>query len=250
MQKFSAEFRFYEELNDFLPGYRKKQSFPYAFSGKPAIKDAIEACGIPHPEVELIMVNGKSVSFDYHLQNGDRVAVYPMFESIDVTSIIRLREKPLRETRFILDVHLGKLARYLRLCGFDTGWEPINDDHQIVAISTQQKRIILTRDQGLLKHRQVSHGYWVRNTLPAGQLQEVLGRFDLYGQVKPFTRCMVCNGSLHGVSKEQIIAQLQINTIKYFDTFQQCTNCKKVYWPGTHHQRMERMLTGILRQDG
>ena len=102
-----AEFRFYEELNDFLPPEKRKRSFAYMFEGTPSIKDAIEAVGVPHTEIDIILVDGRSVGFDHRLRGGERVAVYPMFEAIDVSPLVRLRPQPLRITRFVVDVHLG-----------------------------------------------------------------------------------------------------------------------------------------------
>ena len=115
-----AHFRFYEELNEFLPHHKRKTEFVYHFHGAPSVKDAVEAIGVPHVEVDIILVNGISVSFSRKLSDGDRISVYPVFESFDVSAVTHLRARPLREPRFILDVHLGRLAKYLRLCGFDT----------------------------------------------------------------------------------------------------------------------------------
>ena len=147
----AANFRFYEELNDFLPENKRKIEYSYAFYGTPAVKDAIEAEGVPHTEVDLILVNGKSVGFDYLLQHSDRVSVYPVFETLDISPVIRLREKPLRESKFILDVHLGKLTKLLRRLGFDSNYRNDYSDPEIVNISLKEKRIILTRDRGILK---------------------------------------------------------------------------------------------------
>src|SRR5262249_47787352 len=155
-------FRFYEELNDFLPLEKKKNSFLYSFSETASIKDIIESLGVPHTEVDLIVVNGESVDFSRQLTQGDHVSIYPVFEAFDISPIIKLRPAPLRNTRFILDVHLGKLARYLRLLGFDTFYETHCDDAQIISIAKNEHRIILTRDVGILKNKQVTHGHWMR----------------------------------------------------------------------------------------
>jgi hypothetical protein len=137
-----ASFRFYAELNDFLPRAQRHTTFPYHFTGTPAVKDAIEAAGVPHPEVDLILVNGMSVAFDYPLRDGDRVAVYPVFESFDISPIVHLRPQPLRETKFILDVHLGKLAKHLRMLGFDTLYRNDYQDPDIIATALRERRII------------------------------------------------------------------------------------------------------------
>ena len=245
-----AHFRFYEELNDFLPSAHRKQTIEYRFDGHPGIKDPIESLGVPHSEVELIIVNGDSVGFDYQLQHGDRVAVYPVFESFDVTPLVRLREQPLRQTRFVLDVNLGKLARLLRLCGFDSKYSNHYHDRDVVEIGTTEKRIILTRDRRLLYHRQITHGYWIRSTNPDRQLQEVIGRLDLYRQVRPMHRCLHCNGVIAPVAKADILSQLEPLTRRYYDTFYQCGDCRKVYWKGSHYLHMLRHLATLLEAAG
>lgn len=157
---------------------------------------------MPHIEVDLVLVDGESVDFTRRLTGGERVAVYPVFERLDITPVTRLRARPLRWTRFVLDVHLGKLARYLRLLGFDTLYRTDYDDATIIRLSLDEQRIILTRDRGVLKHTAVTHGYWVRSTVPRQQLSEIMRVFDLVGDTRPFTRCMLCNGELQRVAKD------------------------------------------------
>jgi len=214
-----AEFRFYEELNDFLPAPRRKRSFEYCFQGDPAIKDAIEALGVPHTEVDLVLVNGDSVDFSYRLQRGDRVAVYPVFEALDIAPVTRLRPQPLRRTRFVLDVHLGKLARLLRLLGFEAGYQRDWDDREIIRRAREAQAIILTRDRGILKNRSVTHGYCVRSSDPWRQIGEVLKRFDLRGSIRPFTRCSACNGIVEPVAKAEILERLAPKTRRHYDEF-------------------------------
>lgn len=242
----SATFRFYEELNDFLPPEQHKRAFAYTFTGTPAIKDAIEALGVPHTEVDLILMDGQSVGFDERLYGGERVAVYPVFERLDITSLTCLRPRPLRETTFILDVHLGKLARYLRLLGFDTRYRNDYDDATIVGLAQREQRIILTRDKGLLKHGAVTHGYWVRATAPREQLREVVRAFDLYGQTAPFTRCMKCNGLLKPVDKATVADRLPEGVRQDFEVFFQCRRCRQVYWRGSHYERMQALIGEAL----
>lgn len=238
MMENRAVFRFYQELNDFFSEKLKKQPITYHFKGTPGIKDCIEALGVPHTEVDLILVNGESVSFGSKLNNGDRVSVYPVFESFDISGVTRLREAPLRETRFILDVHLGKLARYLRTFGFDSLYENCYEDKQIVSIAREQNRIILTRDIGLLKRKDVTHGYWVRSLSPKIQLREIFLRFDLHGRIAPFTRCKSCNNPLNIVEKKIILHRLKPKTAKYYNEFFICPFCDKVYWKGSHYQKI------------
>ena len=207
-----------------------------------SVKDLIEACGVPHTEVDLVIVNGRSVDFSYLVQDGDVVGVYPVYESFDISPIVRLRPEPLRVTRFVLDNHLGRLARYLRLIGFDTLHDPHRDDPELVRISVDERRILLTRDIGLLKHGAVTHGAFVRATNAREQLVEIVRRFQLSGQLAPYTRCIACNGEMRPVDKSDIAARLPPETRAHYDDFRQCTACGKVYWRGAHHAALERIV--------
>ncbi|RMG42711.1 MAG: twitching motility protein PilT [Methanobacteriota archaeon] len=244
-----AYFRFYEELNDFLPPTLRKVTFPYQFTGTPAIKDVIEALGVPHTEIDLLLVNGTSVGFEYRLQPGDRVAVYPVFESFNISAVSRVRSQPLRIIRFILDVHLGKLARRLRLLGFDTLYENHWDDHEIVDIAVRERRIILTRDKGLLKHTRVTHGYWIRSTQVEEQVKEVLKRFDLHNNIHPFTRCLVCNGVLHQIDKKVAFQLIPPRIREEYEEFYQCQSCQKIYWEGSHYDQLTKIISSISGND-
>jgi uncharacterized protein with PIN domain len=245
MKNKTARFRFYEELNDFLPADKHKRDFDWPFFGKPTVKDAIEAIGVPHPEVDLVLVNGQSVDFSHHLHDRDRVSVYPVFESLDIRSVTHLRPEPLRESRFILDVHLGKTARWLRLLGFDCRYQNNFSDCEIIDIAGAENRIILTRDQQLLKHGRVLRGHWVRATGPFGQLAEIIDRFDLRGNVRPFSRCMLCNTELEPVAKALIESRIPPRTRENQHEFYICHCCDKIYWPGTHFLRMQQKLANL-----
>ncbi len=238
----TAYFRFYEELNDFLHHRHRKQVVPYQFKGRPSVKHAIESIGVPHPEIDLILVNGESVSFQYHLKDQDRVSVYPVFESFDISPVIRLRPKPLRRSTFILDVHLGKLARRLRLFGFDALYRNDYDDPEIVHIAADENRIILTRDRYLLQAKAVERGYWVRSDHDESQLEEVLRRFDLFSQIIPFKRCILCNGLIERTAKEDVLPQLELKTILYYNTFFRCQHCGQVYWQGSHFEKLRAKI--------
>lgn len=246
----SAEFRFYAELNDFLDPARRQKTFTYAFNGSPSIKDAIEAIGVPHTAIDVLLVNGNSVGFDHWLRPADRVAVYPVFESFDVTPIIRLRAEPLRKPAFIVDVHLGKLARRLRMLGFDTLYRNDYDDPEIIGIALREDRIILTRDRGILKNSLVTHGYWVRAQEAEEQTREVLARFDLFRRINPFGRCISCNGLLEDVPKEKVLDRLPAKTKTAFSKFRRCTCCGKIYWEGSHYQAMNEMILEIGARNG
>ena len=239
MQSITAFFRFYEELNDFLPKEKKKILFPHQFSPSATVKDIIESLGVPHAEVDLILVNGKSVDFSFQLTEGDQVSIYPVFELFDISPLYKLRPEPLRKIRFILDVHLGKLARYLRLLGFDTRYDTQYPDNEIIAISKKENRIILTRDIGLLKNKQVTHGYWLRETDPKKQVREIIKKFDLIKKCKPFTRCLECNGEITSIDQSTIDrTTIPVRVKEIQSDFYQCVSCQRTYWQGTHYKKL------------
>jgi len=192
----TVQLRFCEELNGHLPTVWRKCDFAHAFDGARAIKDVIEALGVPHTEIDLILVDGKSVRFSHRLRGGESVAVYPVFERFDIRPLHRLRPRPLRRTRFVADLHLGKLARSLRLLGFDTLYSAEVDDAELIAISARDQRIVLTRDVGLLRRKALTRGYRLRSADPQLQVQEVVHAFSLERDIRPFTRCMSCNSLL------------------------------------------------------
>jgi uncharacterized protein with PIN domain len=244
-----VRFRFYAELNDFLPRGLRYARFSHTLRERASVKDTIEAIGVPHTEVDLILANGASVDFSYILEDQDDISVYPMFEAIDVSPIQQVRPEPLRETRFVLDTHLGRLARYLRMLGFDARYRNDFGDQELADISSGERRILLTRDRGLLKRGQVTHGYCVRETEPKRQLAEVVRRFDLVGSIRPFARCIRCNGVLETVDKDQVRDQLPPKTREYFEDFRRCTRCEQVYWRGSHFERMQRLIDAIQNEN-
>ncbi|MFQ5543444.1 MAG: Mut7-C RNAse domain-containing protein [Nitrospiria bacterium] len=247
MDEQEAIFRFYEELNDFLPPEKREKAFPYCFHEKPAIKDPIEAIGIPHTEVDLILVNGDSVGFDYYLRHGDRVSVYPLSKRQEISLVIKLRDQALRKSSFVLDVHLGRLARLLRLLGFDVAYRNDYSDPEIVRVSVDKNRILLTRDRRLLFRKEITHAYCLRSTDPKQQLKEVFKRFDLYAQVNSFHRCADCNGKIGAVKKREIIDHLEPKTILYYDQFFRCEGCQKIYWKGSHYKKIKKVFKDLLR---
>lgn len=237
--------RFYEELNDFLPKERRKKRFAHQFIDRTSIKDLIESLGVPHTEVDLILVNGKSVNFRYLINDGDDISVYPVFESLDISDVQNLRPKPLRKPKFICDVHLGRLARYLRMMGFDVLYKNDFKDDEIVRVSLKERRAILTRDSGILKRKEVTHGYWIRSAKAEAQAKEILERFHLYNEIKEFSRCLECNALLKPVKKETIVSKLPVKVAKSQNEFCICSSCKKIYWKGTHHQKMRLFIRGL-----
>jgi len=238
----SAEFRFYEELNDFLPEARRKRAFSWRFHGTPSVKDTIEAIGVPHTEVDLVLVDGRSVGFGHKLSGGERVAVYPVFERLDVSPLVRLRPAPLRVTRFIVDVHLGTLARYLRLLGFDTLWRNDFGDEFIISAAREQQRIILTRDKGILKDGRVTHGYWLRATDPLLQVEEVVRALQLGPGFAAYTRCLECNGLLRPIPREEAAREVPLQVFLAFRDFSRCESCGRVYWAGSHRERLDEVI--------
>ncbi|HEX6995880.1 MAG TPA: Mut7-C RNAse domain-containing protein [Gammaproteobacteria bacterium] len=231
-----AEFRFYAELNDFLKAAQRGRAFTHTFAGNPSVKDTIEALGVPHTEVDLILVNGRSVGFGHRLEGGERVAVYPMFERLDVSRATRLRPKPLRVPRFVLDVHLGTLARYLRLVGFDAVWRNDLSDEEIIESSVRERRVILTRDRGILRNGRVTHGYRLRSTDPLEQLEEVIRALQLGEQLEPFTRCLECNGEIAPVTAKDASPSVPERVRAATDESHRCRECGRVYRAGSHQR--------------
>lgn len=245
----TATFRFYEELNDFLAPERRGREFVCRCARAATTKHMIEALGVPHTEVELVLVNGESVGFERLLADGDRVAIYPKFESLDITPLLRVRERPLRVIRFIADAHLGGLAHLLRMIGFDTLYENDLRDEDIEWLSGAQQRIVLTRDRELLKRRGISHGCYVHALRPEQQLREIFDRLDLASAARPFTRCLSCNCALHPVEKEQIASLLPRGVRERYQRFSLCEGCGRVFWEGTHWRRMRSLVDSLLGGD-
>jgi len=242
----TATFRFYEELNEFLAPERRGRDFVFRCARAATTKHMIEALGVPHTEVELVLVNGQSVGFERLLADGDRVAVYPKFETLDITPVLRVREHPLRVSRFIADAHLGALAHRLRLMGFDTLYENEIRDEQIEQIAGAQDRIVLTRDRELLKRRGVTHGCYVHAVRPDQQLREIFDRLDLARAARPFTRCLICNCALHPIEKARITSPLPLGVREHYERFSRCEGCGRIFWEGTHWRRMRALADSLL----
>ncbi len=244
--------RFYEELNDFLPSHRRKRDFEIAFELPRSVKDLIESLGTPHVEVDLILVNGVSVGFDHIVGNGDRISVYPVFESLDIAGVTRLRPAPLRVPRFVLDVHLHVLTRRLRMLGFDAWWNNHAEDDELARCSVREKRILLTRDLGLLKRSVVTRGLFVRATDPENQIIEILDRLDLYDRIRPFARCIRCNGAIFPIRdpeavRDEIDASVPVGVRNWCTEYRRCEACGRFYWKGSHYARMLEAVRRIRR---
>lgn len=250
------DMRFYEELNDFLPADLRRTGFSYELKKTRSVKDLFESIGVPHTEVDLIIVNGESVDFNYQVQYGDHICLYPVLKptllkqslylSLALLPLKHCLPETLSDPCFVLDVHLGKLAAYLRMMGFDTDYRNDYDDFTLAEMSANEQRILLTCDRQLLMRKQVNYGYFVRARQPKQQLLEILSHYDLYNRLKPFTRCMHCNGKTRAVNKKTIETQLQVKTRQHYNEFFQCQSCNKIYWKGSHYQKMKNLVDSII----
>lgn len=235
-----CSFRFYAQLNDFLPPSRRRARFSLVLRAAASAKDVIESIGVPHTEVDVIVVNGDAEGFTYRVHDGDRIAVYPPFESIDLGDLRRVGTAPPRPVRFAVDEHLGKLASLLRLAGFDAAM--VAGDAPLARLASSDGRVVLTRDVGLLKRSEIAWGHWVRNIVPARQLAEVVWRYRLSGEFRPFSRCLRCNVPVVPADPEAVASRLQPRTRAGFHEFQECPSCRRVYWKGSHYQELRRLL--------
>ena len=211
---------------------------------KTSVKDVIESCGVPHPEVDLILVNGQPVDFHYAHREQMRISSFIRWS----TNLRNLRKNDYKSTtvsRFVADGHLGKLARNLRLLGFDVAYDPQADDRQLLRVMERENRALLTRDRRLLMHAIVETGYYPRSQNADEQTVEVIRRFNLLDSIAPFTRCIRCNGPLRNVSKADIIERLEPLTNIYYEQFQRCTDCGQIYWPGSHFSKLQERLEKI-----
>jgi uncharacterized protein with PIN domain len=241
----TVTFRFYAELNDFLAPPRRRGAFACRCARSATVKHMIEALGVPHTEVELVLVNGESVGFGRVLADGDRVAVFPTFEAFDVTPLLRVRPQPLRETRFVADAHLGALARLLRMTGFDTVYDRRLDDDAIEQLAAAEARIVLTRDRDLLKRAAITHGCYVRSLRPTAQLRELFERLDLARSARPFTRCLCCNTPLRPIDALQAAPRVPPAVRARHERFAACDGCSRVFWEGTHWRRMRALVDSL-----
>ena len=220
-------------------------------SGSPrSVKDLIEAAGVPHPEVGLLLRNGAPVGFSEQVRPGDRVAVYPPFTTIPVPDAPSLRPARPVPARFVCDVHLGTLTRRLRLLGLDTWYRPDTDDAELAHVAAAEERILLTRDRGLLMRGSVTHGYCPRSDQPDRQALEVVSRFRLGDELDPFTRCVNCNGRLRPAAKAEVDAELAPRTRAEHHRFARCVDCRQVYWHGSHVDRMAAFVTATTAAAG
>jgi hypothetical protein len=230
------------DLCRFLAKGRRQMAVPpLALTRRTSIKDFLEALGIPHPEIHRLLVNGAEKDFNYLVGADDRIEVFGVPPSVDLTEHNHLTPA-LHPIRFAVDANVGKLARLLRMTGFDTSYDPGLTDAELAETAWRDKRILLTRDIALLKKKVVVHGRLIRHSNPAKQLKEVIGLYGLRDRILPFSRCLCCNGVLEEIAKAKIIDRLQPLTRRYYDDFRICPQCERLYWPGSHRQRMLKFI--------
>lgn len=238
----TATFRFFGELNDFLAPARRQRSFASPCAQAATAKHMVEALGVPHTEVQLLLANGTPALFGRLLCDGDRVAVYPRFAMLNLSTLPQLRQPAAAPRRFVADAHLGGLARLLRMAGFDTLYDNNIDDDEIEAIAGSEERTVLTRDRELLKRRGIAHGRYVHAVRPAAQLMEVVERLALAASAAPFSLCLHCNARLRAVDKAVVLERLPATVREVCDEFRTCDVCHRLYWKGSHWQRMSALL--------
>ena len=240
-----AVLRFYSELNDLLPEHRRSTEFEAGFKDKRSIKDMIESLGVPHTEIDIIIANEDSVDFNYILREGDRIRVYPAFAEPDKKTV-HLRPSPFYNTRFIADTNLGNIARYMRVLGFDTCFDPSLSTRAIIELSLKEDRIIITKSRRLLKFRDVTYGILLRPGTSEAQIKNILFRLGIKDRVKPFSRCLRCNSILIRVEKKKIIDRIPLKTRSFCNEYSHCESCDKIYWEGTHVFEMKKVINRLL----
>jgi uncharacterized protein len=239
--------RFYAELNDFLPQAKRGKDFLFTLPDLQPVNDFLRSNGVSPARVDLVLCNGHSVPLDHTIADGDRLSCFPVFETFDIRSVTKIRTTPLRVPRFILDVHLGKLASFLRMLGFDTQYSPDIQDDTLLSVSLNEERTLLSKDRDLIHHESLTHCYHVLSDDPREQIVEVVHRFDLYGSFAPFTRCIRCNTLLERVEKENIIDRIPPKIREYYDEFTYCGSCDHIFWKGSHYEKMMEMVEEIRR---
>lgn len=243
-----ATLRLYAELNGYLRSDRRQQALPLGLDKPCPARHLVERCGVPHTEVALLLRNGLPIGLDEAVGPGDRLAVYPPFHNLAPDATTVLPRRPPGPARFFADAQLGRLARHLRLLGFDTRYENDIGDRELVQRAVAEGRIVLSRDRDLLFRREVGHGCHLRSDDPREQLRRVLVRYELAAEARPFTRCMECNGALQPVAKSAVESELDVQTRECFDAFWRCDGCGRVYWRGSHYDRLRKRVDGMLEQ--
>jgi len=246
----TATLRLHGDLTDFTrpangdrPAHPETVSVTARFDGRPALKDVVEAVGVPHCEVDLVLDGDEALTLATPARDGATLDLFPAGEGPPGARLLPPLQRP---ARFLLDGHLGRLASLLRMLGFDAAWERDADDAVLAARSAAEDRTLLTRDLGLLKRSAVRRGAFVRATQPLAQAAEVITRFQLRPQARPFTRCIRCNGVLRAISIEEAAPRVPPRVRELQRRYFECGDCGGLYWPGTHHARMERVVAELI----
>jgi uncharacterized protein with PIN domain len=255
MSSNTLEMRFDEELWLFLAARDRRARTRVAYDGTSSLGHVVESLGVPLTEVGTLRVDGERVATSHRPRDGALVEVSP---------IVRPQPVPMSEPdpnsaagstpdgetmpRFLLDVHLGTLARRLRLLGLDAAYRCDSDDDALLREANVEQRVLLTQDRGLLRRRRLWFGAFVRGANPDQQLADVLDRFA--PDLAPWTRCLACDGLLTQVPKREVEDELQPGTRRTYDAFARCRSCGRVYWPGAHYARLTEIVHAAQRQLG
>jgi uncharacterized protein with PIN domain/sulfur carrier protein ThiS len=229
----TARFRFADALSMFLRPELRGAVFAYECARAANLKNAIEALGVPHTEVGVVLVNGNPATLQRTVREGDEVEVLAYAQVQDSAPL------------FLADAHLGALARFLRMLGFDTVHDQALADREIRRIAHGEGRVVLTRDRDLLKCREIERGCYVRSLKPEAQLREVAARYELAKHARPFTLCLHCNLPLAAVAGDLVASRVPPRVLELHNAFTHCAGCDRVYWPGTHYERMKSALAGF-----
>ncbi|RZU17313.1 Mut7-C RNAse domain-containing protein [Streptomyces sp. BK239] len=226
------------ELALFVPHARRTGVHPLAVDGVSTLGHVVESLGVPLTEVGALVVDGREAPFSHIPAHGESVSVRP---------VARPQRVPGAPLRFLLDVHLGTLARRMRLLGVDTAYESTDiGDPALAARSAAERRVMLSRDRGLLRRRELWAGGYVYSTRPDDQLRDVLARFA--PELRPWTRCTACNGLLRQATKDEVADQLEHGTHRSYDVFAQCRECGRAYWKGAHHEQLETIVERAMAE--
>ncbi|MDX2694629.1 hypothetical protein Sipo8835_33830 [Streptomyces ipomoeae] len=224
------------ELALFVPPGRRGSATALVIDGVSTLGHVIESLGVPLTEVGALVVDGREVPVSHIPADG---------ESVTVRTVERPQRVPGAPLRFLLDVHLGTLARRLRLLGVDAAYESTDiGDPALAARSAAERRVMLSRDRGLLRRRELWAGAFVYSTRPEEQLRDVLDRFA--PELRPWSRCTACNGMLKAATKEEVADRLEDGTHRSYDVFAQCEECGRAYWKGAHHEQLEAIVRDAM----
>ncbi len=230
--------RVYEELNQYLPAHVQKKEFMVQSPALVCVQDVIDLLKIPLEEVDLILVNGESVDISHPCQPNDRISIYPVFETLNIAPLVRLRPKPLRTPRFVCDVHLGTLAKYLRMMGIDAAYQNPISRHHLIELSNQEKRIILSKDTHMRDVAGIVRAYYVVARNLRQQVREIISYFELKDSLAPLSRCLRCNGKVWPVDKKSLVNQVPEKILALHNSFMKCHTCGRIYWKGSHFHAM------------